>query len=248
MRKRLIAKSARRGMGRKRPRCSYPIRTKKPPRYLRSSRCTSYSSLTHFLQPLSHLRLLSLPPPRFPYHRPSLCAPLLHVLASPASPTRPRFRLYALAKLNAGSPDTPTSKRWRKGWETSTQGLIWRGMGEWSRGVEAVMEHHLRTVDRWSTKCTRRACTPYSTWGGCWLLLCSRHASNHHHNLHKCQRVCKDTCLTFTPSHTLRRISRSLALLLSLTLARQSSHPNFTSALMVGGMSSPQGAAESLSP
>ena len=94
-----------------------------------------------------------------------------------------------------------------------------------------------------------------STWGLLGPVVLSTCIQSHH-ILHKCQRVCKDTCLTFTPSYPpryteyLSLLSLFALLLPPLTLSRSRvvSHPNFTSALMVGGMSSPQRVAESLSP
>lgn len=165
---------------------------------------------------------------------------LHQLLASPVSHTRPRFRLYALAKLNAGSPDTPTSKKMEKrGGRARHQRLTWRGVGEWSRGVEAVMEHHLRTVDRWSTRGTRYAhvLNMGVASGPVVLETCIP-------SLISCINVnvfCKDTCLTFTPSYgplVIRSIFPSLALspycCRSHFPSCESSHPNFTSALMVG--------------
>lgn len=158
----------------------------------------SFASFTSFTSTAFSSPLPPFCPSSFPLITPSLCAPLLHVLARQASPTRPRFRLYALAKMNAGSPDTPISKRWRRGWERRpTSDLARSGGVEPRRGSR----HGTPFVDGRRVEFHHPRHTMYSVFSmGLLLLLCSQLASNHH-NLHKCQRVCKDTCLTFTPSH-----------------------------------------------
>jgi hypothetical protein len=116
-----VSLRSRRGMGRRRPSsvgsCPHTLRTYQinpqdvsappaAPLSLTSSLFNGFSSPSDVLDP-----------PRFPHlitlHF-ALLPPSFTVLASPLSHTRPRFRLYALAKVNAGSPDTPTSKKMEK--------------------------------------------------------------------------------------------------------------------------------------
>lgn len=123
-----------------------PIPTKKGPKASPLLPLHLLASLPS-LQPRSHLRLLPFAPPRF------LLSPLHFALPSftfwlDRHLLRARgFGCMPSQKLNAGSPDTPTSKKMEKrvGGDTN----VWPG-AEWDSGAEAWKPS-------WNTICGRSA-------------------------------------------------------------------------------------------